>query len=289
MNKIAPIIPLFAALGFLIPTVGAMACPDHDTIRETANAFSSKSPGPGYPNGTPLDDGYCAQAKYLELLGDRLGPQVGYKAGLTNKKLQERFGASEPVGGVVFEEMLQPSGSEITTDSGVRLFYEADLIVTVTDERINSARTHGEVIQYLGEVIPFLEILDIVVAEGETLNLATIIGYNVVSRTGVIGKGIPVQPTQEFINALGKIESLTVDQTGQEIQRAQGSDMIGHPLNVVIWLIQHLEAQGKQLKPRDVLSLGAMGTFRPVEAGQTITVHYTGLPTGDSKATVTFR
>lgn len=287
-NRIG-IIPLLAAVAILLPTIPAMACPDDQTVAATAEAFLTKTPGPGYPDGTSLEDGYCAQGKYLALLDEKLGERAGYKAGLTNKPLQDRFGATEPVGGVLFKSMLLPSGTEIEADFGVRSVYEADLIVTVADERINEARTPEEAVRYLGEVIPFVELLDLIVAEGEPLNLATIVGYNVVSRYGVIGEGIPVEPTPAFIEALGNMESLTIDETGQEIQRAKGAAIMGHPLNVVLWLVEHVNAQGQRLRAGDVLSLGAMGTFRPTEAGRTITVRYTGLPGGDSEAVVTFR
>ena len=287
-NRIG-IIPLLAAAAILLPTIPATACPDDQAVAATAEAFFTKTPGPGYPDGTSLEDGYCAQGKYLALLDEKLGDRAGYKAGLTNKPLQDRFGATEPVGGVLFKSMLLPSGTEIEADFGVRSVYEADLIVTVADERINEARTPEEAVRYLGEVIPFVELLDLVVAEGEPLNLATIVGYNVVSRYGVIGKGIPVEPTPAFIEALGNMESLTIDETGQEIQRAKGAAIMGHPLNVVLWLVEHVNAQGQLLRAGDVLSLGAMGTFRPTEAGRTITLRYTGLPGGDSEAVVTFR
>ena len=287
-NRIG-IIPLLAATAILLPTIPATACPDDQAVAATAEAFFTKTPGPGYPDGTSLEDGYCAQGKYLALLDEKLGDRAGYKAGLTNKPLQDRFGATEPVGGVLFKSMLLPSGTEIEADFGVRSVYEADLIVTVADERINEARTPEEAVRYLGEVIPFVELLDLVVAAGEPLNLATIVGYNVVSRYGVIGKGIPVEPTPAFIEALGNMESLTIDETGQEIQRAKGAAIMGHPLNVVLWLVEHVNAQGQLLRAGDVLSLGAMGTFRPTEAGRTITVRYTGLPGGDSEAVVTFR
>ena len=85
------------------------------------------------------------------------------------------------------------------------------------------------------------------------------------------------------------MEAVTVDETGQEIERAEGRAILGHPLNVVLWLVEHVNAQGQFLRVGDVLSLGTMGTFRPVEAGRTISVRYTGLPGGDSEAVVTFR
>lgn len=281
--------PFLAVAGMLFPATAAIACPDDRTVVATAEAFLTMTPGPGYPDGTTLEEGYCAQGKYLRLLEKELGARAGYKAGLTNTALQERFGAAEPVGGVLFESMLLPSGSEVAAASGVRMAYEADLIVTVADERINGARTPEEAVRYLGEVVPFVELLDLVLADGEPLNLATIAGYNVMSRYGVVGEAIPVEPTPAFVEALGNMEALTVDETGQEIERAESSAILGHPLNVVLWLVEHVNARGQSLRAGDVLSLGTMGTFRPVEAGRTVTVRYTGLPSGDSEAVVTFR
>ena len=52
---------------------------------------------------------------------------------------------------------------------------------------------------------------------------------------------------------------------------------------------EHVNAQGQSLRPGDILSLGTMGSPRPVEAGRTITVRYTGLPTGQSEASIAFR
>lgn len=283
------IFPLLAAAGMFIPVIAEAACPDDQLIAATAEAFLTKAPGPGYPEGVSLEDAYCGQAKFLALLGEQLGERAGYKAGQTSKRLQEMFGANEPVGGVLFQSMLLPSGTEIEANYGVRTAYEADLIVTVTDDRINQARGHEEVVRYLGEVIPFIELLDVVLAEGEPMTRPTIVGYNVMSRYGVVGAGIPVAPTAEFVDALANLEAVMTDETGQEIERARGSAIMGHPLNVVLWLIEHVNAQGQRLRPGDILSLGTMGSPRPVEPGRTITVRYTGLPGGESEAAITFR
>lgn len=282
------ILSVVAAILILRPDVAAAGCPDEETIKAMAQAFSEKMPGPILPNDASLIDGYCVQKKYLELLRGHLGDPVGYKAGLTNKPLQERFGAGEPLGGVMFASMLLPSGTSISAKYGVKPVYEADLIVTVKDERINEARTPEEALNYLGEVVPFIELLDLQF-EAKSLNLATIAGYNVVSRHGVIGKGIPITAAAGFVDALANMESITTDDTGRVIQIARGSDILGNPLNVVLWLARHINSQGQRLRAGDVLSLGAMGKFYPVEPGRTITIRYTGLPGGNSEAVVTFQ
>src|SRR5690606_25347125 len=55
----------------------------------------------------------CAQRKIVDRLQATLGPIVGYKAGLTSPPSQQRFGATEPVRGVLLRDMLLEAGAEV--------------------------------------------------------------------------------------------------------------------------------------------------------------------------------
>ena len=108
-----------------------------------------KLPVQSYGSDLTLEDGYCAQDKYLKLLKVRYGPAIGYKVGFTGKASQERFGVSKPVYGKLFGPMLLKSGSTLDLNFGVRPLFEPDLVVTVKDEGINDAQTMLEVAQHL--------------------------------------------------------------------------------------------------------------------------------------------
>jgi 2-keto-4-pentenoate hydratase len=79
------------------------------------------------------------------------------------------------------------------------------------------------------------------------------------------------------------------DQTGAELAKANGKALLGHPFNVVLWLVQDLASTGEKLKPGDLISLGTFAAPKPPQAGQTLTVRYEGLPGGQIKASVRFR
>lgn len=65
--------------------------------------------------------------------------------------------------------------------------------------------------------------------------------------------------------------------------------MLDHPLNVVRWLVSDLRANGQQLRPGDVVSLGSFSPLMPAgpAIGRTITVTYSGLPGGDRAVAMT--
>ncbi len=279
---------VLVGLAVIAPSLAAAACPSDKEVAAMAQAFLHNEVGDGYAKELSAEEGYCAQAKYLALLEKHLGPRAGYKVGFTGKESQEKFGVTEPARGVLFHSMLLESGATLDAKFGARPFYEADLIVTVKDEGINDARTPLEVAQHLDKVIPFIELPDIILAKGKPLTGPGIIAFNVAARFGVIGKGIPVQPTEAFVKAIADMELVMVDDRGTELKRVKGETLMGNPLNVVVWLVQHLKQYGLKLRAGDYLSLGTLSGLAPPQSGRTITARYLGLPGGDSHVTVHF-
>lgn len=259
-------------------------CPSDAEIDRYLADWRARQPTMPLAEGGTLDDALCAQAKIVERHMATLGEPVGYKAGLTSEPSQQTFGVTEPVRGVLLEGMLLPDSSEVPADFGARPRYEADMIVVVGDAAINQATTIEEVHSHLTEIIPFIELPDLAVAEGETLDGVVLTAINVASRMGVVGDPVPVQRTPEFLQALADMNVSLVDQSGEVLQEASGAAILGHPLNSVLWLIEN----GVQFEVGDYVSVGSFGALLIPEAGLTATVRYEGLP-GDPMATVRFR
>jgi 2-keto-4-pentenoate hydratase len=103
----------------------------------------------------------------------------------------------------------------------------------------------------------------------------------------VLGEPIPMQTTNEFIDALARM-TVTLSQDGVELHRGAGSAIMGHPLNSAMWLARDLNKSGIRLKPGDLLSLGTFLPIQPAKVGITGTVKYIGIP-GDPEVSVRFR
>jgi 2-keto-4-pentenoate hydratase len=240
------------------------------------------------PEGLSTADGECSRAKVNKFLQQQTGAKViGYKAGLTNPAVQKRFNASAPVYGVLYQPMMLQDGVTVDAKFGARPLYEADLLVRVRDAGVNQAKTPEEVVRHIDQVIPAIELPDLVVAAPPKLNGAAIAAINVGARYFVMGTPIPVVPTTPVAEALRTMVVVVSGAEGEQ-DRGKGSDVLEHPLNAVIWLAQELKRQGQPLKKGDLVSVGSFSKLLPPKPGQKITVQYQGLP-GNPVVSVNFK
>ncbi len=263
-------------------------CPSHEFINTILRFQEAREPVRGLRTDFSMRDAECGRRRLVEKLESSENRIVGYKAGLTNRALQERFGVASPVRGVLLEKMLLADGAAVSFEFGARPMFEADLLVIVKDAAIHKAATHVEVLRSLSMVVPFIELPDLLVAEGEKLSAPLLVSLNVGARLGVLGKGIPVQATPAFAEALAAMRVVVTDRGGKVLASGTGTAILDHPLNAVRWLAQDLEKSNIKLKAGDLLSLGSFTPLMPTRPGLTVTVRYDGLP-GNPAVSVSFK
>jgi len=263
-------------------------CPSYERVNTILRFMEAREPVRGLRADLSMQDGECGRRRLVERLESSDNRIVGYKAGLTSKAVQERFGVSSPGRGVLLEKMLLTDGADVPADFGARPVFEADLLVVVKDAAIHKAKTHLDVLRSLSLVVPFIELPDLVMAEGEKLSAPLIVSLNVGARLGVVGKGIPVEPTERFAAALAAMRVVVTDHGGKELASSKGAAILDHPLNAVQWLAQDLEKSRIMLKPGDLLSLGSFTAPLTPRPGLAVTVRYEGLP-GNPAVSVRFK
>jgi 2-keto-4-pentenoate hydratase len=142
-------------------------------------------------------------------------------------------------------------------------------------------------------VIPFIELPDLLVQSPAPpmLTGAGIVAINVGARLGVMGAPIPVPILRaERFSMLESLRDMdiTVRADAMTVDRGKGSDVLGQPLEAVVWLVQDLARDGRALKPGDLISLGSFSRLLPPARGVAVEVEYKGLP-GNPRVAVTFR
>ena len=253
------------------------ACPDDAAIaRFAGQVLQRQSPTP-FAALSPAD-GRCVQDKLIALLAQPLGDVVGFKLGLTNPAIQQRFGIDHPIRGSIFHATLRASsGAEIEARFAAVPVLEADMLVRIGMGGVETALNHhAALIRHIDQVIPFIELPDLVYAPDHRPSLGDLLAVNVGARLGVVGRPIAVTPSAEFAAALGRM-SISLHQDGREVSRAPSAAILGHPLNALAWIARDLAREGRPLREGDMISLGSFSPPQPVVAGQVWTARYEGL------------
>ena len=279
MRKKQTLIPLLLAVA--VATSAHAACLGDVQVAQMAEHYAARTPAAN-PEGLSDQDAACTRAKFNALLAQKMGKVIGYKAGLTNPAVQKRFNTDQPVWGKLYEGMLLQNGATVPAAFGARPLYEADLLVRVKDRRINHARTPIEVLESVDQVIPFIELPDLMVQAPPKLNGAGVTAINVGARLGVVGTPIPVPVTRgeryALLNGLQAMQVTLTDGAGYLLGGGKGSDVLEHPLNAVVWLAEALQKEEITLQPGDLVSLGSFSALLPPKPGLKVQANCQGLP-----------
>ena len=279
-------------LGFLILFfsfgVGPAGAADDGAI--LAEQFLKKIPLSAYDPAMTMEQAMRVQAQFIRSLKPTFGEVVGYKAGLTNPDVQKAFGVAHPLRGTLLKKMLLKSGAVVEADFGSRSLYEGDLILRVGSVEINQAKTQQEILKYIGAVIPFIELPDLIYAKEVKINGPALAAVNVGARLGVMGAPIPVKASKGWVDRLKNFKLQILDEKGNVLGEGQGTSLLGDPLNVVMWIRDSLKAEGKMLNKGDLLSLGSITRLTPTTPNTTIRARYVDLdPKGPVEIFVKFK
>jgi 2-keto-4-pentenoate hydratase len=260
----------------LVPEARA-ACPDDTAIARFAGQILQRQSPTPFAALSPAD-GRCVQEKLVAIFAQPFGDIVGFKLGLTNPAIQQRFGIDHPIRGAIFHATLRAtSGAEIEARFAAVPVLEADMLVRIGMGGVETALNHhAALIRHIDQVIPFIELPDLVYAPDYRPSLGDLLAVNVGARLGVVGRPIAVTPSAEFAAALGRM-SISLHQDGREVSRAPGAAILGHPLNALAWIARDLAREGRPLREGDMISLGSFSPPQPVVAGQVWTARYEGL------------
>ena len=283
---------LIAALVAVASVTSAQAqCLTDAQAADLVANYVAKTPAAN-PENLSDADGACTRGKVNALLAQRMGKVIGYKAGLTNPAVQKRFNTDKPVWGKLYEGMVLPGGATVDAAFGARPLYEADMLVRVKSAAVNQARTPMEVIDAIDQVIPFVELPDLLVQAPPQLNGPGVAAINVGARLGVAGAPLAVPAYRAeryaFLQALADMQVSLTDGAGTRLGGGKGSDILEHPLNAVVWLAQALAQEGLAMQPGDLISLGSFSPLLPPKAGLSVTATFEGLP-GAEPVRVSFK
>ena len=208
---------------------------------------------------------YAAQRQLLAETERRTAwHRGGYKIGLTSARMQEMCKIDTPIAGVIFAETIVPSGAALAASAYGRLALEFEIGLRLGRELPPIGRPYalGDVADAVASVCPAIEIVDDRNADYAALDVHALIAENSWNAGAVCGAATAALPD------LASLEG-TVRRDGEVVDRGAGRDVLGHPLNALAWLANHLNALGERLRPGDLVMTGNLVTTKFVKPGET--------------------
>jgi 2-keto-4-pentenoate hydratase len=200
------------------------------------------------------------------------GHAAGYKIGLTTPRMQAMCGIAEPVCGTVFAGRLHASRATIATAPFVRLGVESEMAVQIGSVPDSSGLDAESVLASISQVCAAFELIDDGDADYSKLDAASLIADNAWNAGLVLG---PPVPARDYVRL--KDRAGVLYQNGEALDRGTSSDVLGDPLDVVVWLVQHLAARGTQLCAGQWISTGSIVTTKFVKPGESYRFELEGL------------
>jgi 2-keto-4-pentenoate hydratase len=204
-----------------------------------------------------LDDAYAIQDRFVSLLKARHGESVGYKIGLTSKRMQAMCGIDQPIAGVVLGSRAHRCGASVASADYGRIGLEFEIAVRMASDLGAQAApfTAESVARHVGGEAAAIEIVDDLAAEYSELDVLSLVADNSWNGGIVLSEFRDTWPALD--SACGIVRS-----NGAEVDRGHGRDALGHPFAPLAWLANHLARQGRFLRAGEVVMTGSLVTTR---------------------------
>ena len=205
-----------------------------------------------------LTESLAYQSQYRFLNG--LEPSevvVGHKVALTTKASREHLGMHEPCYGHILSSCVYENDSEIPIGNLAAPHIEAEIAFVLGGDLRGPGVTPIDVMRATRAVLPSLELVDLKV-KGDGIQAADVIIHNALHGGLVAGSRLCSLDELDL-----QYEGVTVEFNGMLHGSGTGAEVMGNPINPIVWLANKLSEFGDHLRAGETIISGSMVT--PVE------------------------
>ncbi len=200
---------------------------------------------------------------------DGWGGLVGYKIGCTTPVMQRYLRIPNPCAGAIYASTVQHLRGRFAHADFVRVGVECEVAVLLADDldaspapvdRAGAARA-------VGACMAAIEIVDDRYLDYSALGAPTLIADDFFGAGCVLGQRvIDFDPAR-----LGETHA-TMRIDNHTVGSGVGSDILGEPLEALVWLANNLAARGQHLRRGEFVLLGSLVQTHWVAAGQSVAI-----------------
>jgi 2-keto-4-pentenoate hydratase len=216
-----------------------------------------------------VDQAYAIPDAFVALRAEKRGAVAGYKIALSSAEMRRFVGVEVPMAGMMLERTLHRSPARVRAADYVRLVVEFEIAVHIAEDLPAADRpfSRSRVANAVGAIMPALEIADDRNADYKELarHPLHLIADNCWNEGAVLG--FPVHEWHHLdLAAVRGVATIN----GLQVGEGRGADAMGHPLDAVAWLADHLASDRRGLLRDEVVITGSIVTTKTVAAGDVV-------------------
>jgi 2-keto-4-pentenoate hydratase len=218
------------------------------------------------PEQTPTD--LALAWRIQRELESRAGGRVGWKVAATSQRAQQHLGLAEPLAGALYANVLIDPGCVLPPT--LLAIIEAEFAFRMRGglEIGLAPFSRQAVLTRVASVHAGLEVPDARLTRYPFLTPPEMVADFMLTRYYCVGARIEVDP-----GALSDVP-VVVDRNGEHEDRRTGAQVLGDPVNALVWLANWLASRGETITEDDVITTGACALANDVLPGDTITARF---------------
>ena len=215
------------------------------------------------------EEAYAIQDCFVARRAERLGAIAGYKIALSSREMQRFVGVDAPQAGVMLASTLHRTPARVRAADYVHLIVEFEIAVEMAADlpAADAPYTRERIAPFVRAVMPAIELADDRSADYSQLarHPLELIADNGWNEGAVLG--MPIENWRAIdLTAVRGVATIN----GRVVGEGVGAAAMGHPLEAVAWIANHLAAHGRSLVFRDVVITGSIITTKTVRAGDLV-------------------
>ena len=198
---------------------------------------------------------------------------VGWKIGCTSKAAMQILGASGPFAGrvyTVFNSGVTLGTDELANEPNL----EGEFAFTLASDLVATDGPHsrGAVAAAIANVRPAIEIVGGRYQQFVGMPLLHLIADAGANTHLILGDAVE-------LNDVDSVASMAANMTvnGEQTGAGTGADVLGSPIDALLWLANHLADRGISLLAGEVVTTGTATQVSPCPPGATATAHIEGI------------
>jgi 2-keto-4-pentenoate hydratase len=218
---------------------------------------------------------YAVQdALHARLEAAGCGAVAGHKIGCTTPVMQEFLGIATPCAGGVFAPTVCQERATFRHADFLHVGVECEIAVRLAHDLPAAGAPYDRVGvgEAIGACMAAIEVVDDRYEDYRSLGTPTLVADDFFNAACVLGA--PVEAWRELdLRAVGGRMAIN----GVEVGAGRGGDILGHPLEALVWLANTLAARGRHLQAGEFVLLGSVVETRWVGPGDLVEVEIEGL------------